>query len=76
MDQSQLDRENYASLRNVPTPREAPEAEVVPVEDLFDFGKDPVDFMSAESFPASDPAPPPSMIAPSFRVEREEEPAR
>jgi hypothetical protein len=29
--------------------------EVGPVEDLFDFAQDPVDFMSAESFPASDP---------------------
>ena len=29
-----------------------------PIEDLFDFDEDPVDFMSAESFPASDPAPP------------------
>jgi hypothetical protein len=29
-----------------------------PIEDLFDFDDDPVNFMSAESFPASDPAPP------------------
>lgn len=31
-----------------------------PDEDLFDIDDDPVDFMSAESFPASDPAPPQS----------------
>lgn len=31
-----------------------------PIEDLFEFDEDPVDFMSAESFPASDPAPPQS----------------
>lgn len=29
-----------------------------PIEDLFDYGEDDVDFMSAESFPASDPPPP------------------
>jgi hypothetical protein len=28
------------------------------IEDLFDYGEDAVDFMSAESFPASDPPPP------------------
>jgi hypothetical protein len=43
--------------------REPPET--TPVEDLFDFSTDGVDFMSAESFPASDPPPPPSSIAPS-----------
>ncbi len=32
-------------------------AEAPPIEDLFDFDEDPVDFMSAGSFPASDPAP-------------------
>jgi len=29
-----------------------------PIEDLFDYDDDAVDFMSAESFPASDPPPP------------------
>lgn len=29
----------------------------LPIEDLFSFGHDPVDFMSAGSFPASDPPP-------------------
>jgi hypothetical protein len=27
------------------------------IEDLFDYEEDAVDFMSAESFPASDPPP-------------------
>jgi hypothetical protein len=35
-----------------------------PIEDLFDFEADQVDYMSAESFPASDPPAPPSTIAP------------
>lgn len=30
------------------------------IEDLFDYVEDAVDFMSAESFPASDPPPPQS----------------
>jgi hypothetical protein len=42
-----------------------PERNDPPLEDLFEFDEDPVDFMSAESFPASDPLPPPSTIAPS-----------
>lgn len=29
-----------------------------PIEDLFSFEYDEVDFMSAKSFPASDPPPP------------------
>ena len=33
------------------------DAEILPVQDLFDYDDDPVDFMSAESFPASDPPP-------------------
>jgi hypothetical protein len=28
---------------------------IPPVEDLFDVGADPTDFMSVQSFPASDP---------------------
>jgi hypothetical protein len=36
-----------------------------PIEDLFSFARDPVDFMSAQSFPASDPPPPQSSIAPT-----------
>lgn len=36
-----------------------------PIEDLFDFDQDQVDFTSAESFPASDPPPGPSTIAPT-----------
>jgi hypothetical protein len=36
-----------------------------PVEDLFSYSEDPVDFMGAESFPASDPPPAPSSIAPA-----------
>ena len=39
--------------------REPPEP---PIEDLFTFSDDDIDFMSAESFPASDPPPPPSDI--------------
>jgi hypothetical protein len=35
-----------------------------PIEDLFSFDEDRVDYMSAGSFPASDPPPPQSMIAP------------
>jgi hypothetical protein len=30
------------------------------IEDLFEYDDDSVDFMSAESFPASDPPPPQS----------------
>ena len=39
--------------------------DIDPIENQFDFAEDPVDFMSAESFPASDPLPPPSALAPS-----------
>jgi hypothetical protein len=39
--------------------------DVVPIEDLFDFVEDRLDYMGAESFPASDPLPPPSAITPS-----------
>jgi hypothetical protein len=48
---------------NTSEPEFAPEEP--PLEDLFEFTQDRVDFMSAESFPASDPLPPPSAIAPS-----------
>lgn len=33
---------------------------VPPIEDIFNFDENQVDFMSAESFPASDPPPPQS----------------
>jgi len=36
---------------------EASGAVVSPIEDLFSFDEDQVDFMSAQSFPASDPPP-------------------
>lgn len=36
------------------------QAAVPPIEDLFSFEADEVDYMSAESFPASDPPPPQS----------------
>jgi hypothetical protein len=36
-----------------------------PIEDLYLYEDDPIDYMSAESFPASDPPPPPSAITPS-----------
>lgn len=39
--------------------------DIDPIENLFDFSEDPVDYMSAGSFPASDPLPPPSSLAPS-----------
>jgi len=42
------------------------QAAVPPIEDLFSFDVDQVDFMSAESFPASDPPPPQSTITPAF----------
>lgn len=45
------------------------EANGPPIEDLFSFDEDDVDFMSAESFPASDPLPPPSTIAPEWDEE-------
>ena len=32
-------------------------AVALPIEDLFNFDEDQVDFMSAESFPSSDPPP-------------------
>jgi len=35
-----------------------------PIDDLFSVDDDQVDFMSAESFPASDPPPPQSIMAP------------
>lgn len=35
-----------------------------PIEDLFNFNEDQVDFMSAESFPSSDPPPAQSTGAP------------
>jgi CBS domain-containing protein len=35
-----------------------------PIEDIVSFDEDAVDFMSDESFPASDPLPPPSSVAP------------
>ena len=42
-----------------------------PIDDLFDFDEDQVDFMSAGSFPASDPPPPPSAVAPSEPPQQE-----
>lgn len=54
-------------MRDLPTPHECagqpvsgngPEvkrAGIPPVEDLFDVATDPIDFMSVQSFPASDP---------------------
>jgi len=36
-----------------------------PIEDLFEYDEDAVDFMSAASFPASDPPPPPSAASPA-----------
>jgi hypothetical protein len=48
------------SARTNPASDESNAAAAPPIEDLFDFDEDPVDFMSAESFPASDPAPPQS----------------
>lgn len=43
------------------------EVAVPPIEDLFSFDTDQVDFMSAGSFPASDPPPAQSMTAPPER---------
>lgn len=37
---------------------------VPPIEDLFSFDEDQVDFMSAQSFPASDPPPAQSAAVP------------
>ncbi len=45
------------------------EAAELPIEDLFSFADDSIDFMSAGSFPASDPPPPPSSIG----LKRQEE---
>ncbi|MGI8825675.1 MAG: hypothetical protein ACR2JC_08525 [Chloroflexota bacterium] len=39
-------------------------ASIPDVEDLFDVAMDETDFMSAQSFPCSDPPPSPSAIAP------------
>ncbi len=35
-----------------------------PIEDLFSFNEDQVDFMSAQSFPSSDPPPSQSTTVP------------
>jgi predicted transcriptional regulator len=35
-----------------------------PIEDVVDFQQDSADFMSNQSFPASDPLPPPSSVGP------------
>lgn len=54
-------------MRDIPTPRERTEQSVSsddlkaisiaipPIEDLYEVVTDPTDFMSAQSFPASDP---------------------
>lgn len=48
----------------LPTAPDGERGTVPPVEDLFSITMDEIDFMSAQSFPASDPPPPPSAIAP------------
>lgn len=45
------------SIDNHKAVEEASGAVVPPIEDLFSFDDDQVDFMSAQSFPASDPPP-------------------
>jgi hypothetical protein len=59
-------RASRADQRASTVPAEAgPIPTELPVEDLFSYSEDPVDFMGAESFPASDPPPAPSSIAPA-----------
>jgi CBS domain-containing protein len=41
-----------------------------PIEDVIPFHEDQVDFMSDESFPASDPLPPPSAVSPFGEEEK------
>jgi hypothetical protein len=60
-----------APVRHEPTEQpvsssgsEADRVPIPPVEDLFDVDVDPTDFMSAQSFPASDP---PSQATPRTR---------
>jgi hypothetical protein len=60
-----------ASVRDEPTEQpvsssgpEAGQVPIPPVEELFDVDIDPTDFMSAQSFPASDP---PSQATPRTR---------
>lgn len=40
-----------------------------PIEDVVDFQQDRADFMSDQSFPASDPLPPPSSVGPCHQEE-------
>jgi hypothetical protein len=42
-----------------------------PIEDRFEIDDDPVDFMVDASFPASDPPPPPSHIAPKRKPDED-----
>lgn len=53
------------SVENHKTVEEASRAGVPPIEDIFSFDEDQVDFVSAQSFPASDPPPSQSTTVPS-----------
>jgi hypothetical protein len=51
-------------LQDAPNPVDAVEA-VESIDSLVSFDDDRVDYMSDESFPASDPPPPPTRLAPA-----------